>query len=118
MNFVEAVLIEASFGRYAFHGTTHEKLPLIARQGLVPQQGRHYEPAVFFGLRPEDALRWNPILLRFPVPGEWDSDPYSDTMYHPEIGWYANALWTPNAVPPTEIEVQTPEGWFPVTEVV
>lgn len=98
---------------WAYHATERRYLARIQREGLVPRNLHRVRkdrrtircPAIFFAERPQDALLWNDVLLRFPFPEVYEQDPDSDTILFDDGTIGSNSWYTWMPVPPDVIEV-------------
>lgn len=100
--------------RWAYHGTTPERLDSIAERGLVPGAAprfgdcysEHDGESIFFGEDPDEIRRaYGPVLLRFPWPA--DTTPDRNRFGRHLAGQYASRT----RVPPASIEVEKEAGW-------
>ena len=102
--------------RWAYHATRERPLRGIATSGLEPRPPFGFPgnpPAVvYFAVSRDLAAAWGPVIIRFPWPRSWDSDPWKvveiDGVMVP---W---SSWTPDRIPPDVIEVERDGHWVPL----
>jgi hypothetical protein len=116
----------APFSDWAYVVADSSLLPLIARQGLLPQLSHGNLAAAAIGST--SAIRFyrspvgittpkTPFLLRFPFPNDARPDPNAPVISN-EAGEIAHNIWfTLSAPQPVEIDFQDGDEWLSIQEL-
>ena len=105
---------------WVYHATSESSLKGIRARGLQPRKPKKARQprGVYFSPTRHHALSWNgPVVLRFPWPESWEDDAYGDmTIVDGDI--VSTAMFTPDAIPVSVIEVLEQGRWVPLRPAV
>ena len=97
---------------WVYHATSERNLPGIRKKGLIPQlneglieRDEEAPPMVYFAEREDFAKDFGSVLLRFPLPDDFDDATYK---------YGTEGLVTYKRVPPEVIQVKSGRQWKPL----
>lgn len=111
---------------YAYHATSKKSLLNIAKRGLIPtkQPCKHADEsrctsaaAIFFAPKQDQAEYWGEVVLRFPMPEEFEEDAYGDSYWDVDRNAVMrSSYFTERAIAPETIEFLHKGKWLPLLE--